>query len=88
MKYTDQEGNVYLVDTANNLFLVQDSEGNRKQKLIAPHKSSILTVAEHTELFLAQNGCKPLSLATGHVPEFEYGWGEGLVKVRTGKKAW
>lgn len=87
-KFQDQEGNVYFVDTAKNLFLVQDSEGNSLQKLINPSKDSILTVEQHTEVFLAQSGCKPLSFVTGHVPNFEFGWGDNKVVVQTGLKAW
>jgi hypothetical protein len=78
-KYTNA-GEVFTVDNGGNVF--------RGNKLDNPMKDSSLTVQENARLFTSLDETKPLSLVVGHVPNFEYGYGENRVVVNTGKKAW
>ncbi|WZE63543.1 hypothetical protein PANI_CDS0023 [Maribacter phage Panino] len=84
MRFTDAQGNNITVDTGKNLF--------KNGKCINPTTNSLLndttSVADYTEKFLGQEGVEPLSLVVGHVPNFEYGYGDNKVIVETGQKEW
>lgn len=79
-RFTDEEGNIYTVDAGKNLF--------RNGKVFNPHKADKSTVKDATEAFINRVDIKPLSFAVGHVPNFEFGYGDNRQVVSTGHKAW
>ena len=77
--FIDSNGIVYRTDAGANLFI--------GKKVVNPNKDSELTVRENTEQFINREDVKPLSFVTGHVPNFEHGYGDNKVIVNTGKEA-
>lgn len=82
--FIDSQGNNIKVDAGKNLF--------KNGKCINPKTTSLLndttSVADYTEKYLGQEDIKPLSFVVGHVPKFEYGYGDNKEYVSTGQKAW
>lgn len=76
-KFIDDNGTVHNLDAGNNHFI--------NGKCVNPKSFEDKEIGETLNDY---EGVKSLSLVVGHVPNFEYGYGENKVVVNTGEKAW
>jgi len=75
-RHIDELGNVYRADVTGNLY--------KNDKLINPFDDQEISVLDNAVAFFeSRTDLVPLSLVTGHVSKFTFGYGDNKVTVNT-----
>ncbi len=75
-RFIDVLGDVHTIDQGGNHFI--------NGKLVNPKSYESRDIGDTLNEYVVE----PYPLAVGHVPSFEYGYGDNKVIVNTGQTAW